>query len=159
MEHKREIGEKDEIGKYIRLKGKVRDMQYKLYAEDKTNYYFSTGRIVGDWWKVEERIGLCKLCGMEYQLPQRHGPIDLERCYPTGIPESEVCTECGRRADKPLAFIYNTLEHVAVCKDCLEAHHKLDYFQLKYAIILTQLEVWREQWNRKQREPDLGKVC
>ena len=130
----------------------------EFYAEDKTNYYYLTGKITSGWWKGKERRALCKLCGMDYQLPMRHGPIDLEQCVSNGFPKSDVCTECSRRVDKPLAFIYNQQEYVAVCKECLEGHHNLDYFRLKYALILRQLHVWRDQWNSKYNI-DLGKVC
>jgi len=125
-------------------------MNYKLYAEDENNYYFRTGVITGDWMKFEERIALCKLCGMEYQLPQRHGALDLEHCYPEGLGSTNdgaVCTECGRNTDKAVTLRYNEIEHVAICPGCLQAHHGLDYFQFKYHLLrmvtMLQREIWR----------------
>lgn len=124
-------------------------MNYELYAEDKISYFFSTGRIIGNWWKSTERIGLCKLCGMEYTLPQRHGPIDLEHCFPKGIGSTNdgaICTECGRRTDNALTLIHNEIEHVAICPECLEAHHGLDYFTMKYNLLRLAICVQRIKW-------------
>jgi len=133
------------------------DMNYELYDEDEHNYYFLTGRITGGFFKSQERIALCKQCGMEYVLPQRHGPIDLEDSYPRGI-SSGICTECGLRFDSLLQFMTHEIEYTAVCQKCIETHHGLDYFSFKYRICKMLLCQWRLHWNRRFKS-DLEKVC
>jgi len=125
---------------------------YQFDYEDEHNYYFSTGRIVGSWWKSKERIGLCKLCGQEYQLPQRHGPIDLTQSTGRGI-GPDVCTECGRRHDMTFQFMTYGMEYTAVCPECLEAHHNIDPVKLLDRIYK---KLWEESASPK---PDLEKVC
>jgi len=87
----------------------------------------------------------CNLCGKIFPSYQRHGPIDLDNLSPIGFTnESEVCSECVQRKDKVLLF-KNDLEHIAICQECWEMHHHEDFFRWKYAMLIAQIRLWRNQ--------------
>ena len=124
-------------------------MTFNPTYQDIKAYYKDKSETMEDKEHTHNRQLKCNLCGMVFPAMQRHGPTDLERCFPRGIGSSstgDVCIECGHRTDKTLQLIYNENEYVAICPECLQAHHGLDYFTIKWKLLRLVMRIERIKW-------------